>query len=220
MSQYASSSLPFDFFALDPERQRHWISERLRAPPRELLPGLSDGYRLPGREHLCVPAAVLVPVIERADRLTVLFTQRSDTLPDHPGQISFPGGRQEPEDKSAREAALREAREEIGLDVSRVTLLGELPPYETVTGYRVIPVVGWVTPPVEVTIDPKEVSEVFEVPFAHFRDACNFRLRSRLVNGLERRYYEVPYGDYYIWGATAAMLLMLHRTLFEIRPAC
>ena len=161
-----------------------------------------------------MPAAVLVPLIDHPDRLTVLFTQRANTLPDHPGQISFPGGRQEPQDEGARDAALREAQEEIGLDGTRVAVLGELDPYETVTGYRVIPVVGWVTPPIEVTIDPMEVAEVFEVPFAHFQEPANFHLRSRLVNGLERRYYEVPYGDYYIWGATAAMLMMLHRTLF------
>ena len=178
------------------------------------MPALSDGFKLPGREHLAVPAAVLVPLIDHTDGLSVLFTQRSETLPDHPGQISFPGGRQEPEDANPAQAALREAREEIELDSSRVAILGELFPYETVTGYRVIPVVGWITPPIEITADPVEVSEVFEVPFEHFVEPANFHLRSRLVDGMERRYYEAPYSDHYIWGATAAMLLMLHRTLF------
>jgi len=204
------------FSALTRAEQRDWIRARLTGPRSDLLPALSDGFKLPGREHLAVPAAVLVPLVNRLSGLTVLLTQRSETLPDHPGQISFPGGRQEPEDENPAEAALREAREEIGLDSQRVTILGQLAPYETVTGYRVIPIVGWVAPPIEIKPDPIEVSEVFEVPFAHFFEPANFLLRSRLVNGLERRYYEAPYGDHYIWGATAAMLLMLHRTLFGL----
>jgi 8-oxo-dGTP pyrophosphatase MutT (NUDIX family) len=202
------------FSSLGRLEQRDWIRERLALPQTQVDPPWSDGFRLPGREHVTVPAAVLVGLVDRPDALTVLFTQRSQSLPDHPGQISFPGGRQEDSDADAAAAALREAQEEIALDTGRVALLGQLSPYETVTGYRVVPVVGWVTPPIELAADPTEVSDVFEVPFAHFTDPSNFRLKSRLVNGRERRYYEVPYEDWYIWGATAAMLFMLQRTLF------
>lgn len=213
----ASADHRSSFTVLPRSEQRDWIRDRLLRPRAALSPLLSDGWKLPGREHLVLPAAVLVPLVDHPEGLTVLLTQRSDSLPDHPGQISFPGGRQEPDDASPAHAALREAREEIGLDAGRVCVLGQLDPYETVSGYRVIPVVGWVSSPITLTPDPLEVAEVFEVPFAHFSEPANFHLRSRVVNGLERPYYEAPYRNYYIWGATAAMLLMLHRTLFELR---
>src|SRR2546430_1199 len=156
--------MPIPLFELEPLAQQAWLRERLARPaPREAR-NLSDGFRLPGRHGAPTPAAVLVPLINRDDGLTVLFTERSRDLPDHPGQISFPGGRVEPEDADAGIAALREAEEEVGLSRERVTLLGRLEPYETVTGYRVTPVVGWVEPPFEIKADPVEVAEVFEVP--------------------------------------------------------
>jgi 8-oxo-dGTP pyrophosphatase MutT (NUDIX family) len=107
---------------------------------------------------------VLVPLVNRPDGLMLLLTQRSADLPDHPGQISFPGGRVEPDDASDADAALREATEEVGLPADRVVVLGELAPYETVTGYRVTPIVGWIEPPFALTPDPVEVADVFEVP--------------------------------------------------------
>ncbi len=109
-------------------------------------------------------------MVNRPDGLTMLLTQRSADLPDHPGQISFPGGRVEPDDASIADAALREATEEVGLARERVAMLGELPTYETVTGYRVTPVVGWVEPPFALTPDPVEVADVFEVPLAFLLD--------------------------------------------------
>jgi 8-oxo-dGTP pyrophosphatase MutT (NUDIX family) len=205
--------MPIPLFELEPAAQQIWLRERLARPaPREAR-NLSDGFRLPGRHGAPTPAAVLVPLINREDGLTVLFTERSRGLPDHPGQISFPGGRVEPEDADAGIAALREAEEEVGLKRERVTLLGLLEPYETVTGYRVIPVVGWVEPPFEIRADPVEVADVFEVPLVFLLEPANLQRHFRMVGNTRRDYYAIPYGDRYIWGATAAMLLIFDRTL-------
>jgi len=204
-------SLPL--FELSPPAQQAWLRERLRrAPPRDAL-NLSDGFRLPGREGAAKPAAVLVPLVNRDEGLTVLFTQRSLDLPDHPGQISFPGGRMEPEDRDAGVAALREAREEVGLPQDRVTLLGRLADYDTVTGYRVTPVVGWIEPPFAAAPDPVEVADVFEVPLAFLLEPAHQQRHFRMIGDRRRDYYAIPYGERYIWGATAAMLLILDRTL-------
>jgi 8-oxo-dGTP pyrophosphatase MutT (NUDIX family) len=200
-------------FELPPSTQRDWLVERLARPAPELARELSDGFRLPGREGAPKPAAVLVPLVNRPQGLTVLFTERSRDLPDHPGQISFPGGRVEPEDANVGIAALREAEEEIGLPRERVTLLGRLSEYETVTGYLVTPVVGWVEPPFEIRPDPVEVADVFEVPLPFLLEPGNQQRHFRMVGDVRRDYYAIPYGDRYIWGATAAMLLILDRTL-------
>src|SRR5947199_7873175 len=139
---------------LPPADQQAWLRERLARPAPLYARNMSDGFRLPGRGGEPIPAAVLVPLVNREEGLAVLLTQRSADLPDHPGQISFPGGRVEPEDPSIPAAALREAEEEVGLQRDRVAILGELATYETVTGFRVTPVVGWVEPPFDVTPDP------------------------------------------------------------------
>jgi len=179
---------------------------------------MSDGWRLPGREGEPRPAAVLVPLVNRPEGLQVLLTQRSADLPDHPGQISFPGGRIEPDDRSTAHAALRESREEIGLDPDRVSVLGQLATYDTVTGYRVTPVVGWVEPPFVVTPDPIEVADVFEVPLAFLLDPANQQRHFRMLGMLRRDFWAIPYRERYIWGATAAMLMILDRTLREPAP--
>jgi 8-oxo-dGTP pyrophosphatase MutT (NUDIX family) len=159
------------------------------------------------------PAAVLVPVVKREKELTVLFTRRTAHLHDHAGQISFPGGRAEPGDAGAAQTAMRETREEIGLAAERVEVLGELAQYVTVTGYRVTPVVGLVTPPLDLKPDDFEVAEVFEAPLAFLLDTANHLHNSVAWEGRERRYYAIPYRNYYIWGATAGMLMNLHALL-------
>ena len=205
--------MALELFDLSPREQRAWLAERLARPAPASALNLSDGFRLPGREGTPKPAAVLVPLVNRDQGLTVLFTERSLDLPDHPGQISFPGGRIEAEDRDPGVAALREAQEEVGLPNERVTLLGHLAEYETVTGYRVTPVVGWVEPPFDVTPDPVEVADVFEVPLSFLLEPVNQQRHFRMIGDRRRDYYAIPYGERYIWGATAAMLLILDRTL-------
>jgi 8-oxo-dGTP pyrophosphatase MutT (NUDIX family) len=176
---------------------------------------MSDGFRMPGREGPTIPAAVLVPIINRPAGLTLLLTQRNADLPDHPGQISFPGGRMEPEDASLAYTALREATEEVGLAPENVTILGELTPYETVTGYRVTPLVGWIEPPFELQPNPIEVQDVFEVPLAFLLDRLNHQRHFRMLGDVRVEFWAIPYRERYIWGATAAMLLILDRTLSD-----
>jgi len=202
-------------FDLPPSAQREWLLHALARPAPESARNLHDGFRLPGREGEPRAAAVLVPLVNRPEGLAVLLTERSADLPDHPGQISFPGGRVEPEDESLAAAALREAAEEVGLAPERVAILGQLPDYETVTGYRVTPVVGWVEPPFALAPDPIEVADVFEVPLAFLLDPANQQRHHRMLGTTRREYWAIPYADRYIWGATAAMLLILDRTLRE-----
>jgi len=159
------------------------------------------------------PAAVLVPVVKREKELTVLFTRRTAHLHDHAGQISFPGGRAEPADADAAQTAMRETQEEIGLAADRVEVLGEQPQYITVTGYRVTPVVALVTPPLDLKLDAFEVAEVFEAPLAFLLDPVNHQRNHVQFDDRERYYYAIPYGQYYIWGATAGMLMNLHAFL-------
>jgi len=139
-SRAMPAALRLPLFDLDPPSQRTWLIERLARPAPESARGLSDGFRFPGREAMAIPAAVLVPVVNRPDGLQLLLTQRSADLPDHPGQISFPGGRLDPGDADHAAAALRETAEEIGLAPAKVDVLGELSSYDTVSGYRVRPV--------------------------------------------------------------------------------
>jgi 8-oxo-dGTP pyrophosphatase MutT (NUDIX family) len=156
---------------------------------------------------------VLVPLIDRADGLTVLLTKRTDHLHDHAGQVSFPGGRVDPGDRDAAAAALREAKEEVGLDPQRVDLVGRLDTYVTRTGFEVTPWVGLIMPPIALVPDPFEVAEVFEVPLGFFLDPVNRRTESRVWQGKERFFYVYPWPGYYIWGATAGMLSNLAEVL-------
>lgn len=160
-----------------------------------------------------VPAAVLVPLVARPEGITVLLTQRASHLKRHAGQIAFPGGRCDPEDGSPRATALREAQEEVGLDPARVELLGLLPDYRTRTGFRVTPVVGWIEELPALVPDPREVADVFEVPLAFVLDPANHQRHYREVEGKRRHFYALCWGERYIWGATAAMLVNFHQVL-------
>jgi 8-oxo-dGTP pyrophosphatase MutT (NUDIX family) len=160
-----------------------------------------------------IPAAVLVPLVERERGLTVLLTQRSTRLKAHAGQISFPGGRIEPEDADAWQAALREAHEEIGLSDGFVEFAGYLPDHWVGTGFRVTPAVGIVDPRHELRIATAEVHDVFEVPLSFVLDEANHRARTRVLAGSALTVYDIPYGERNIWGATAGMLLTLRRLL-------
>lgn len=159
------------------------------------------------------PAAVLFPIVLRDNDQTVLLTQRTAHLKDHAGQISFPGGRVEEEDQSPVHTALRETEEEIGLAREHVEVLGFLPEYRTGTGFRVTPVVALVTPPFELALDPFEVAEAFEVPLSFLLDPANHKRHSLHYRGALRHFFAMPYGDYFIWGATAGMIRSLTERL-------
>jgi len=152
------------------------------------------------------PAGVLFAVQETENGLQVILTKRSSALKHHPGQIAFPGGKVDATDTGPIDAALREAHEEIGLAPENVDVLGTLPDHETVTGFLVTPVLGRVKSRFITRPEPGEVDEVFTTPLAHITDVSNFQIQSRLWRGTRRYYYVVPYGPYYIWGATARIL--------------
>jgi len=159
-------------------------------------------------------AAVLVPIVLRYP-LTVMLTQRSHDMPSHPGQIAFPGGKIEDSDAGPVECALREAREEIGLEPRYVEILGFLDSYRTGTGFQISPVVAFVRPGFSLTLDRREVLEVFEVPLAFLMDEANHQKHARAWRGRQRAFYAMPYEGRYIWGATAGMLKNMHQRLFQ-----
>lgn len=199
-----------DLAAIHTHLSSDWLRERF-ASGFPFAPLQEDN--LPRR---LIPAAVLVPVVEHAEQLTVLFTRRTAHLHDHPGQVAFPGGRREERDASPVATALREAEEEIGLPSSQVDVLGTLPEYDTSTGFRVTPVVGLVTPPIELKLDTFEVAEVFETPLAFLLDPANHQRMSMEFAGVMRQFWAMPFQSYFIWGATAGMVVSLHRFLFGL----
>jgi len=152
------------------------------------------------------PAGVLAPIVETDRGLDLLLTKRSAALKHHPGQIAFPGGKQDEGDVDVVAAALREAHEEIGLPPDHVEVLGTLPSHETVTSFDVTPVIGFVHKPFTIIPEPGEVDEVFSVPLDHVLNPDNYLVQSRRWRGQMRHYFVVPFGPYYIWGATARML--------------
>jgi 8-oxo-dGTP pyrophosphatase MutT (NUDIX family) len=180
---------------------RAWDTEQIVEPRTRMRPGEP------------VVAAVLIGLVQHPAGLSVLLTQRTAHLHDHAGQISFPGGRAEIDDIDAAATALRETEEEIGVDRSYVEVLGNLPVYLTGTGFAVTPVVALVRPGFTPRPDPFEVAEVFEVPLAFLMDPANHQTRRATVENVTRAFYTMPYGDYFIWGATAGMLRNLYRFL-------
>ena len=158
------------------------------------------------------PASVLVPLVNRAPGVTVLLTQRTADMPSHAGQIAFPGGRREA-GEDAVATALRETEEEVGITRDFIDVVGAVDLYHTGTGFEITPVVGIVTPGFTIRAQAREVADVFEVPLDHFLNEVNHQIGSRQYQGRERRYYAMPYGDRYIWGATAGMLKNLYFVL-------
>lgn len=173
----------------------------------DLHPHGRPGYAAP--ERRLKPAGVLVPIVNRPQGPTILLTQRTAHLKKHAGQISFPGGGWEEQDPHLEATALRETEEEIGLHNRHIEVLGQLSLYETSTAYGVTPVVGWIEPPFDLTIDPFEVAEAFEVPLAWIMHRENHQIESRVRDGRRRHYYVLPYEGRFIWGATAGMLVNL-----------
>lgn len=189
-----------------------WIRNRFSHPP-EWTPEIHAEPVFVHRPW--IPAAVLVPLVERDEGLSLILTRRAMHMSDHPGQISFPGGRVDLTDSTRVETALREMEEEVGIDRRHVDVIGTLPEYRTGSGYRVTPVVSIVTPPFHVRTNPDEVAEVFEVPFPFFMNGANYQIRSaEFPNGAGKRtFYTVPYKNRFVWGATAGMLRNLYHFL-------
>ena len=171
---------------------------------------LNPGMPLPDR---LTPAAVLVPMIVREEGVTMLFTQRATNLSHHPGQVCFPGGHIDPEDGTPEETALRETEEEVGIHRQHIQIIGRLTDYWTRTGFSVAPIVGIITPPFDVNPDPHEVAQVFETPLDFLMDPKNHNRHSREYQGSIRHFYAMLYKDFYIWGATAGMLVDLYGVL-------
>ena len=183
------------------------LKEALARPGRPSTDYDLNRDTLPPTDRILRPAAVLIAVSPQTE--TVFLTKRSAALKHHPGQVAFPGGKQDPGDPTLTAAALREAEEEVGLPRSQVRVLGEMPTHETVTGFSMTPVLGLIEGPYVPRAEAGEVSEVFEVPLAHVTDPANFIVQSRRWQGRVRHYYTVPFGPYYIWGATGRILRAL-----------
>lgn len=158
-------------------------------------------------------AAVLVPLIDHATGMSVLLTRRTETLPDHAGQIAFPGGRHDAGDLSPEDTALRETEEEVGIHRRRIEVIGRLNAHDTGTGYRVMPVIGLISPPLSLTPEPSEVAHIFEVPLDFVLDPANHRLETNKNAKTGRKYRAMPYGEHYIWGLTARVLFELANVL-------
>jgi 8-oxo-dGTP pyrophosphatase MutT (NUDIX family) len=197
------------------------LKERFRSPPQWQIEITDENRHVIAADIIAkreragkvTKAAVLIPLVLKEDGLWVLLTQRTNHLRDHAGQISFPGGRMDEEDLSPDDTALRESKEEIGLDPKRVEIIGYLPEYLTVSGYSVTPVVGLVQAQAEYVLDEFEVADVFEVPLSFLLDPSNHQVRLWQSEQGSRRFYAMPYEDRFIWGATAGMLRNLYHLL-------
>ena len=183
--------------------------------------GSSDFALNPGLMELLEPeadrrqAAVLIPVVDRDNGPTVLFTKRSESLPTHAGQISFPGGKMEASDAHVMETALRETREEVGIGQTYIEPIGFLNDYLTATAFRISPLVAIIREGFTIEPDANEVDEVFEVPFAHLMNSANHEIHTREFRGAQRMFYAMPYEERFIWGATAGMLRNLYECLYS-----
>lgn len=192
--------------ALTPAEARAWIRP-YTGDTSLYRPKLNPRDRYISHELPLKVSAVLIPIVERGEDLSILLTKRSSNLSSHSGQVSFPGGRSEEMDDHAMATALREAHEEINLPPENVEVVGALEDYETVTGYNVSPVVGFVDPDFEIIPQQSEVADVFEVPLDFILDESNHKIESVMWKGAKRKYYVFPHDQHKIWGATAAMLV-------------
>jgi 8-oxo-dGTP pyrophosphatase MutT (NUDIX family) len=215
-----SAATPLQLHRLPTDVLRNELRRRLGGLPAEQGPPRIGHYAGPDllRMQSLLPAAttraaVLIPVVDRGDELNVLLTLRADSLRHHAGQISFPGGRLEPGDADAVSAALRETEEEIGLRREFVEIIGCLPDHAVITGFRVTPVVGLVRPGFTLALDPTEVAGTFEAPLRHLLDASTHARRARRIGEADVETFELPWGSFNIWGATAGMLLTLRECL-------
>ena len=160
-------------------------------------------------------ASVLIPILTFKKDLEILLTKRSNSLKNHPGQIAFPGGKKDQIDSSPIETALRETQEEVGLNPKNVEIIASLPSHKTATGFVIKPYLGLINQPFSETLRQGEVDEIFTVPYEYILNEENFSIQTRKWNGSQRSYYVVPYGPYYVWGATARILLNLSRALSQ-----
>ena len=211
--QAANEHGPIPADALNPDFVRQVLSRSIEQPLH-----LPDAFaaRYMDANAQAIEAAVLVPLVMRDGGLTVLLTQRTDHLYDHAGQVSFPGGRVETTDANPIVTALRETHEETGLAPQHIDILGSLPRYYTGTGFAVTPVTALVRPTFTLAPDEFEVAEIFEVPLSFLTEPNNYRLhQAAMSDGSVRQYYSVPWEQYFIWGATAAMLRGLYQVLVE-----
>ena len=199
-----------------PFSDREWLAEHLRQNNKTPIDAPRGDHDLnPGTRNTSplTRAAVLIPLVIHVDRTSVLLTRRTKHLAKHPGQISFPGGQMEDADGTPEETALRETEEETGLRRRHIDIIGRLDDYETRTGFRVTPIVAILTPPFNLEPDSDEVAETFEVPLAFLLDPVNHKRHSLIYEGNKRKFYAIPYNEYYIWGATAGMLINLYELL-------
>jgi 8-oxo-dGTP pyrophosphatase MutT (NUDIX family) len=215
-----SAATPLELHRLPTAELRNELRRRLGALPADQGPprvGHYAGVDLQRIRSLlpatATSAAVLIPIVDRGDELNVLLTLRADDLKHHAGQISFPGGRLESADADATAAALRETEEEIGLRREFVEVLGRLPDHAVITGFRVTPVVGLVRLGFELVLDPTEVAGTFEAPLRHLLDPSTHARRARRIGETDVETFELPWGSFNIWGATAGMLLTLRECL-------
>ena len=206
-----------DFFARAQARLDLAMPAGLSDP--DILPKRGDFDLDPVQREIAAirpirPAAVLIAVVEREQPM-VLFTQRTAHLPDHAGQIAFPGGKIDAGDATPLAAALREAQEEIGLSARFIEPIGYLDLYLTTLGYRIVPTVARVRPDFSLALNRAEVEDVFEVPLAFLMEAENHQRHSREWKGMTRTYYAIPFGDRYIWGVTAGILRNLYERIYR-----
>jgi 8-oxo-dGTP pyrophosphatase MutT (NUDIX family) len=201
---------------LPPLTDREWLVRHLRQSNHSLIGAPRGDHDLnPGTRNTSplTRAAVLIPLVVHVGRTSILLTRRTEHLAKHPGQISFPGGQMEDADGTPEETALRETEEETGLRRRHIDIIGRLDDYETRTGFRVTPIVAILTPPFNLKLNPGEVAEAFEVPLAFLLDPVNHRRHSLICEGNKREFYAIPFNEYYIWGATAGMLINLYELL-------